>query len=83
MTLADQMQKVTKANFGLAWEEAATYHELEDTYSLSTVKTLEEAVNSIVNFLGMAVAEKSDKVQEGKSSHTLYLTGKVQMIRIM
>ncbi|KAL0280673.1 UNVERIFIED_CONTAM: hypothetical protein PYX00_001898 [Menopon gallinae] len=75
VTLADQMQKVTKANFGLAWEEAATYHELEDTYSLSTVKTLEEAVNSIVNFLGMAVAEKSDKVQEGKSAHTLYLTG--------
>ncbi|EEB14189.1 Coatomer subunit gamma-2, putative [Pediculus humanus corporis] len=76
VTLADQVQKVAKANFGLAWEEASSsFHELEDTYVLSTVKSLEEAVTSIVTYLGMGVADKSDKVPEGKSSHTLYLAG--------
>lgn len=75
VTLADQVQKVAKANFAMAWEEASSFHELEDTYALSTVKTLEEAVNSIISFLGMGIADKSDKVPEGKSSHTLYLAG--------
>ncbi|KAK6645327.1 hypothetical protein RUM43_001603 [Polyplax serrata] len=75
VTLADQIQKVAKANFAMAWNEATNFFELEDTYVLSTVKSLEEAVNSIISFLGMGVADKSDKVQEGKSSHTLYLAG--------
>ncbi|KAK7862012.1 hypothetical protein R5R35_002151 [Gryllus longicercus] len=76
VTLADQVQKVSKTNFGSAWEEAASTHsELEDTYSLSTMGTLEEAVRNIINFLGLQPAERSDKVPEGKSSHTLYLAG--------
>lgn len=76
MTLADQIQKVTKANFSAAWEEAADSHcELEDTYSLSSMGTLEEAVKNIINFLGMQPAERSDRVPEGKSSHTLFLAG--------
>lgn len=76
MTLGDQIQKVTKANFGAAWEEAGASHsELEDTYSLSSVSTLEEAVKDIINFLGMQPAERSDRVPEGKSSHTVFLAG--------
>lgn len=76
MTLGDQIQKVTKANFGAAWEEAAASHcELEDTYSLSSMATLEEAVKNIVSFLGLQPAERSDRVPEGKSSHTLFLAG--------
>ncbi|XP_021940044.1 coatomer subunit gamma-2 isoform X3 [Zootermopsis nevadensis] len=76
VTLGDQIQKVTKTNFGAAWEEAGdSYCELEDTYSLSSVSTLEEAVKDIVNFLGMQPAERSDRVPEGKSSHTVFLAG--------
>nr|CAD7596228.1 unnamed protein product [Timema genevievae] len=75
VTLGDQIQKVSKANFGAAWEEAANYHELEDTYALSSMGSLEEAVKSIISFLGMQPVERSDKVMEGKSSHTLYLAG--------
>jgi len=76
VTLGDQIQKVTKANFGAAWEEAAASHcELEDTYSLSSMATLEEAVKNIVSFLGLQPAERSDRVPEGKSSHTLFLAG--------
>ena len=76
MTLGDQIQKVTKTNFGAAWEEAGDSHcEMEDTYSLSSMGTLEEAVKNIVSFLGMQPAERSDRVPEGKSSHTLFLAG--------
>lgn len=36
-----------------------------------------EAVNNIVNFLGMQPCERSDKVPENKNSHTLFLAGKM------
>lgn len=76
MTLGDQIQKVTKANFGAAWEEAgASYSQLVDTYSLSNMGTLEEAVKNVISFLGMQPVERSDRIPEGKSSHTLLLAG--------
>jgi coatomer protein complex subunit gamma len=76
VALGDQMQKLTKANFGAAWEEAAASHfELEETYSLPSMSTLEEAGKDISHFLGMQPAERSDRVPEGKSSHTLLLAG--------
>ncbi|XP_060527742.1 coatomer subunit gamma [Cylas formicarius] len=76
ITLGDQVQKVTKANWAASWEEAASsFHEVEDTYSLSSMNTLEEAVKNIVQFLGLQPAERSDKVPEGKTTHTLLLAG--------
>ena len=39
------------------------------------MKTLDEAVKNIVLFLGLQPCERSDKVPEGKSSHTLLLSG--------
>lgn len=79
ISLGDQIQKVSKANFASAWDEAASLVEMEDTYSLTSMKTLEEAVKSIVSFLGMQPAERSDKVPEGRSSHSLYLAGQLLM----
>ncbi|XP_049814828.1 coatomer subunit gamma isoform X1 [Schistocerca nitens] len=76
VTLSDQIQKVSKVNFGASWDEAAeAYCEMEDIYALSSMNTLEEAVKSIINFLGMQPAERSDRVPEGKSAHTLFLAG--------
>lgn len=34
-----------------------------------------DAVKNIIDFLGLQPCERSDKVGEGKSSHTLYLAG--------
>ncbi|CAH1404315.1 unnamed protein product [Nezara viridula] len=73
--LADQMQRLTKSNFGAAWEEGESYSELEDTYNLSGINSLEEAVRSVVSFMGMQPADRSDRVQPDKSSHTVYLGG--------
>ena len=50
-------------------------NELEDTYQLSNMKTLEEAVKQVSQYLGLQACERSDKVAEGKSSHALFLAG--------
>lgn len=73
--VADHVQRVMKPNFAAAWEEVGPQNELEDTYALSSVSTLDEAVKNIIQFLGMQPCERSEKVPEGKTSHTLYLAG--------
>ena len=75
VNVADHVQKVMKPNFAASWEEVGEDNEIEETYSLSTMKTLEEAVKNIVQYMGMQPCERSDKVPEGKSAHTLYLAG--------
>lgn len=76
ITLSDQIQRINKTNWVLAWEEAEnTYHEKEDTYSLSSMNTLEEAVKNIIQFLGLQPVERTDRIIEGKTTHTLLLAG--------
>lgn len=76
ITLGDQIQRVNKANWGLAWEDAASNMvEMDDTYSLSTMGSLEEAIKNIIQFLGLQPSEQTDRVQEGKTTHTLLLAG--------
>jgi len=53
----------------LEWVEA------EDTYSLAAVKTLQEAVNTILKFLGLSPANMTEKVAEGTHTHTLLCSG--------
>ncbi|KAL3221362.1 hypothetical protein MRX96_005096 [Rhipicephalus microplus] len=61
VTVADHVQKVLKANFAASWEELGNDNQVEDTYALSTMKTLQDAVQQIIQFLGMQVCERSDK----------------------
>jgi len=74
LAVSDYVQRLMKGNFAGAWEELGEENELSDTYSLP-MKTLEEAVKNIVLFLGLQACERSDKVGEGKNSHTLLLSG--------
>ena len=74
ITVADHVSRVMKGNFGAAWEEIGEDFELEDTFQLP-FKTMEEAVKNIVTYLGLQPCERSDKVAEGRSSHTLLLSG--------
>ena len=74
VTVADNVSRVMKGNFGAAWEEIGAEHELEDTFQLP-FKTMDETVKAIVTYLGLQPCERSDKVPEGKSSHTLLLSG--------
>jgi coatomer protein complex subunit gamma len=74
VAVSDYVMRSMKGNFGAAWEEVGEGNELSDTFSLP-MKTLDEAVKNIVLFLGLQPCERSDKVPEGKSSHTLLLSG--------
>ncbi|CAJ0964384.1 unnamed protein product [Ranitomeya imitator] len=75
VTVVDHIQKVLKPNFGAAWDEVGDEYEKEETFNLSTIKTLEDAVGNVIKFLGMQPCERSDKVPENKNAHTLYLAG--------
>lgn len=41
IVVGDHVQKVMKPNFGASWDEVGPDNELEDTFALSTMKTLE------------------------------------------
>ena len=43
--------------------------------NVSVFLCITEAVKNVIQFMGMQPCERSDKVPEGKSSHTLYLGG--------
>ncbi|XP_036184568.1 coatomer subunit gamma-2 isoform X3 [Myotis myotis] len=75
VTVSDHIQKVLKPNFAAAWEEVGDTFEKQETFALSSTKTLQEAVNNIITFLGMQPCERSEKVPENKNSHSLYLAG--------
>ena len=67
ITIGDFIQKIVKSNFAAAWEEIGDENEVENTYELSTLETLEDAVSQIITFLGMMPSERSDKIPEGKT----------------
>lgn len=52
--------------------------ELEDTYELSAVNTLQDAVNTILKFLGLVADTGSGKVDQGVHTHTLLSSGKFE-----
>jgi coatomer protein complex subunit gamma len=64
---------VSRPNFLASWEELET--EREETYALSNANTIPEAVKNIVSYLGMQPCDRSDRVPEGKSSHSIALAG--------
>ena len=41
VAVADHVQKVMKPNFAASWEEVGPENELEDTYALSSMSSLE------------------------------------------
>ncbi|KAM3915118.1 coatomer subunit gamma-1 [Leptodactylus fuscus] len=75
VTVVDHIQKVLKPNFVAAWDEVGDEFEKEETFNLSTIKSLEDAVGNVIKFLGMQPCERSDKVPDNKNAHTLYLAG--------
>uniref|UniRef100_A0A2K5KKG8 Coatomer subunit gamma n=1 Tax=Cercocebus atys TaxID=9531 RepID=A0A2K5KKG8_CERAT len=68
VTVADHIQ-VMKLNFEAAWDEVGDEFEKEETFSLSTIKALQEAVGNIVKFLGM------NPLPGNKNTHMLVLAG--------
>lgn len=75
LTLADQIDKRT-TDFEYAWEdETKNYIELQETFELSQFTTLDQAVKSLIKFLGFRPHNRSEKVPEGKTTHAICLSG--------
>lgn len=51
---------------------------MEDTYELSAVSTLQDAVNTILKFLGLGADSGSGKVNQGVHTHTLLSSGELR-----
>lgn len=51
LSVADHVQKVIKPNFNAAWEEIGESNELEDTYALSSMKTVEGGWYNFITLL--------------------------------
>ena len=75
VTLSDYIQKVANVDFINSWEEMGPENELEDTFVLSAYSSLQQAIEKILDFLGMHACERTDQVPEGKQTHTLILAG--------
>lgn len=54
---ADYMLKVGVSNFRNAWENMGPDPEREDEYGLGPRESLAEAVNTVINLLGMQPCE--------------------------
>lgn len=50
--------------------------ETEETFALSAVNSLQEAVNTILKLLGLAPNNQSERVADGTHTHTLCCSGK-------
>ncbi|VDD86241.1 unnamed protein product [Enterobius vermicularis] len=74
ISVADHVQQIHRANFGASWEQYSE-HEIDETFALSSVHTLQDAVRELIKCVGMGPCERTDRVQEGKSSHLLLLAG--------
>ncbi|PAV76867.1 hypothetical protein WR25_25967 [Diploscapter pachys] len=75
VTVADSVQPSAKQSFAPAWQALDEADTIEETFQLSTVSTIPEAITKMTALLGLAACERSDRVPEGKSQHTVVLSG--------
>lgn len=75
IAVADSIEPVAKANFSAAWEKLGGDHEFDETFALSSVSTIEEAIKKMCECLGLTASERSDRVPEGRSQHSALLAG--------
>ncbi|KAG4988400.1 hypothetical protein JHK84_030964 [Glycine max] len=72
---ADYMLKVGVSNFRSAWESIGPDCERVDEYGLGPRESLAEAVNTVINLLGMQPCEGTEVVPPNSRSHTCLLSG--------
>eukprot|EP01102_Stenamoeba_stenopodia_P007090 TRINITY_DN1980_c3_g1_i1.p1 TRINITY_DN1980_c3_g1~~TRINITY_DN1980_c3_g1_i1.p1 ORF type:complete len:879 (-),score=208.25 TRINITY_DN1980_c3_g1_i1:193-2829(-) len=75
VSTCDYIQKRVVTNFQEDWESLGEDAQAVETMALSTMKTLQDAVNEISEFLGMQPVDQSEKVPANKQKHILYLAG--------
>ncbi|KAF1871525.1 hypothetical protein Lal_00020319 [Lupinus albus] len=72
---ADYILKVGVTNFKNAWESMGPDFERVDEYGLGPRESLAEAVNTVINLLGLQPCEGTEVVPPNSRSHTCLLSG--------
>ncbi|KAI5388552.1 coatomer subunit gamma [Lathyrus oleraceus] len=72
---ADYILRVGVSNFRNAWESIDPDSERVDEYGLGPRESLSEAVNTVINLLGMQPCEGTEVVPPNSRSHTCLLSG--------
>ncbi|KAF1899428.1 hypothetical protein Lal_00019556 [Lupinus albus] len=72
---ADYILKVGVSNFRNAWESMGPDSERVDEYGLGPRESLVEAVNTVINLLGMQPCEGTEVVPPNSRSHTCLMSG--------
>jgi len=75
LTLGDYAQKNLVESFTEFYESLSEVNEVVETFNLSAMKTIQQAVSNILPILGLTPQERTDTVPAGKASHTLLLSG--------
>jgi coatomer protein complex subunit gamma len=75
ISTADYVHRVTVADFGRSWDVIGDTHEVMEAYSLTTLKTLQDAVNAIIEFMGMQTLDGTHNVPSSAKSHRVLLCG--------
>ncbi|VDO60573.1 unnamed protein product [Heligmosomoides polygyrus] len=75
LAVGDLVAPITKQNFMASWEALEGVKTIDETFHLTTVNTLAEAIKKVSELLGMAPCERSDRVGEGKTQHSTMLAG--------
>jgi len=75
VTVADYMKKTPCASFKEEWQALGEENEQVGVFSLSTMKSIKDAVNEILDFLGMLACDKTESVPPKRTKHILLLCG--------
>jgi coatomer protein complex subunit gamma len=75
VNLADYMRGTNVTNFEESWEQLGSENEAVETFNLASAKSLQDAVDEIINFFGMSPLDKTETVPQKRTKHILYLSG--------
>lgn len=75
VTVSDYVRKLFAHNWQEKWDEIGDEFEAVETYALSTMKSLQDAVKEITDFLGMQACDRTDQAPGKKTKHILLLSG--------
>lgn len=74
---ADHVLPIEFPDFQASWSSLPPDSEVTETFELSSMKSLEEAVTSVIGFLGLSPCNRTGKFQpnQSKNVHALQLSG--------
>jgi len=74
---ADYVKPSTIANFTEGWESLTEENEVVDSYGLGERETVQEAVETVIELMGMHVCDSTDIVPPNARSHAVSMAGVV------